>query len=52
MATGYEQVHTITAYLSGNEETFKRVKLDLPETGVCSINLVKSIKYMLLKKDC
>ncbi|MFJ5766387.1 NAD(P)-binding domain-containing protein [Lysinibacillus sp. NPDC093210] len=40
MATGYEQVRSITSYLSGDEEASKRVELDLPETGVCSINLV------------
>ncbi|MFJ7666623.1 NAD(P)-binding domain-containing protein [Lysinibacillus sp. NPDC097195] len=40
MATGYEQVRSITAYLSGNVEASKRVELDLPETGVCSINHV------------
>lgn len=41
MATGYEQVRSIAAYLSGDEEASKRVELELPETGVCSINLVK-----------
>lgn len=40
MATGYEQVRSITAYLSGDEEASKRVELELPETGVCSINLI------------
>ncbi|WGT41634.1 NAD(P)-binding domain-containing protein [Lysinibacillus sp. 1 U-2021] len=40
MATGYEQVRSITAYLSNDEEASKRVELDLPETGVCSVNLV------------
>ncbi|PIJ98167.1 NAD(P)-binding domain-containing protein [Lysinibacillus sphaericus] len=40
MATGYEQVRSIAAYLSGDEEASKRVELELPETGVCSINLV------------
>jgi len=40
MATGYEQVRSIIAYLSGDEEASKRVELELPETGVCSINLV------------
>lgn len=40
MATGYEQVRSITAYLSGDEEASKRVELELPETGVCSVNLV------------
>ncbi|WP_025115253.1 NAD(P)-binding domain-containing protein [Lysinibacillus fusiformis] len=39
MATGYEQVRSITAYLTGDEEASKRVELELPETGVCGINL-------------
>ncbi|WP_036116960.1 NAD(P)-binding domain-containing protein [Lysinibacillus sphaericus] len=42
MATGYEQVRSITAYLSGDEEASQRVELELPETGVCSINLVNN----------
>ncbi|WP_391118356.1 NAD(P)-binding domain-containing protein [Psychrobacillus sp. L3] len=40
MATGYEQVRSIVAYLSGDFVSAKKVELDLPETGVCSINLV------------
>ncbi|TQR20660.1 NAD(P)-binding domain-containing protein [Psychrobacillus vulpis] len=39
MATGYEQVRSIVAHLSGDFESAKKVELDLPETGVCSINL-------------
>lgn len=39
MATGYEQVRSITAYLTGDKEASKRVELELPETGVCGINL-------------
>ncbi|WP_342512441.1 NAD(P)-binding domain-containing protein [Sporosarcina sp. FSL K6-1522] len=39
MATGYEQVRSITAYLAGDIEASKRVELELPETGVCSVNL-------------
>ena len=39
MATGYEQVRSIVAYLTGDYESAKRVELDLPETGVCSINV-------------
>ncbi|SCY34157.1 MULTISPECIES: NAD(P)-binding domain-containing protein [unclassified Lysinibacillus] len=39
MATGYEQVRSITAYLAGNEEASQRMELELPETGVCSSNL-------------
>lgn len=36
MATGYEQVRSIAAYLDGDIEGANRVELDLPETGVCS----------------
>ncbi|MCR8630147.1 NAD(P)-binding domain-containing protein [Paenibacillus radicis (ex Xue et al. 2023)] len=38
MATGYEQVRSIVAYLAGDYESALKVELDLPETGVCSIN--------------
>ena len=36
LATGYEQVRSIAAYLAGDIEASRRVELDLPETGVCS----------------
>lgn len=39
MATGYEQVRSVVAYLTGDFESAKNVELDLPETGVCSTNL-------------
>ena len=39
MATGYEQVRSIVAYLTGDLVSAKNVELDLPETGVCSVNL-------------
>jgi hypothetical protein len=39
VATGYEQVRSIVAYLSGDVEKAKKIELDLPETGVCSTNL-------------
>lgn len=39
MATGYEQVRSIVAHLTGDFESARKVELDLPETGVCSINL-------------
>ena len=39
MATGYEQVRSIVAHLTGDFDSAKKVKLDLPETGVCSVNL-------------
>lgn len=40
MATGYEQVRSIVAHLTGDFESAKKVELDLPETGVCSVSLV------------
>lgn len=36
MATGYEQVRSITAFLAGDEASANRVELSLPETGVCN----------------
>jgi thioredoxin reductase len=36
MATGYEQVRSVVAALSGDWEAARKVELDLPETGVCS----------------
>lgn len=38
MATGYEQVRSIVAALDGDLESARRVELDLPETGVCSVD--------------
>ncbi|WP_430782313.1 NAD(P)-binding domain-containing protein [Actinoplanes sp. G11-F43] len=40
MATGYEQVRSIAAALAGDFDAADDVQLDLPETGVCSTNLV------------
>jgi thioredoxin reductase len=40
MATGYEQVRSVVAHLTGDEAAAKRVELELPETGVCSTNLI------------
>lgn len=39
MATGYEQVRSIIAYMDGDIEAAERVELNLPQTGVCSSNL-------------
>lgn len=36
LATGYEQVRSIVAYLVGDFEAALRTELELPETGVCS----------------
>jgi thioredoxin reductase len=40
MATGYEQVRSVAAALAGDWVAARDVQLDLPETGVCSSNLV------------
>jgi thioredoxin reductase len=42
LATGYEQVRSVVAYLTGDVEGAKEVRLQLPETGVCSVNLTSS----------
>lgn len=42
MATGYEQVRSVVAYLTGDLEAARKVELDLPETGVCSVDLNSS----------
>lgn len=36
LATGYEQVRSITAYLAGDLTAARNVELELPATGVCS----------------
>ncbi|MFD0695367.1 NAD(P)-binding domain-containing protein [Paenibacillus sp. GCM10027628] len=56
MATGYEQVRSVVAALVGDHEAAERVELELPETGVCSIQTssccepVKS-EELVLKTD-
>lgn len=40
LATGYEQVRSVVAALVGDWEAARDVQLNLPETGVCSTNLV------------
>ncbi|MEP9407568.1 FAD-dependent oxidoreductase [Peribacillus frigoritolerans] len=42
LATGYEQVRSVVAYLTGDVEGAKEVRLQLPETGVCSVNSASS----------
>lgn len=39
MTTGYEQVRSIVAGLVGDMESARKVELELPETGVCSIGV-------------
>jgi thioredoxin reductase len=42
LATGYEQVRSIVAYITGDLEGAKEVHLELPETGVCSANIISN----------
>ncbi|MBG0566603.1 FAD-dependent oxidoreductase [Actinoplanes aureus] len=40
LATGYEQARSVVAALAGDWEAARDVQLDLPETGVCSSDLL------------
>ncbi|MEW7280294.1 NAD(P)-binding domain-containing protein [Aquimarina sp. 2201CG1-2-11] len=44
MATGYEQVRSVVAYMAGDVEAAERVELNLPETGVCSTDFATNEK--------
>ncbi len=44
LATGYEQVRSIAAYLTGDYEAADRIELHLPETGVCSTDFILDTK--------
>jgi hypothetical protein len=39
LATGYEQVRSVVAALSGDQAAADQVRLELPETGVCTSTL-------------
>ncbi len=39
LATGYEQVRSVTAALAGDRQAADTVQLELPETGVCSSDI-------------
>jgi thioredoxin reductase len=39
MATGYEQVRSVAAFIDGDLDAARKVELDLPETGVCSTDI-------------
>ncbi|NLP82761.1 NAD(P)-binding domain-containing protein [Microbacterium sp. CFH 90308] len=39
LATGYEQVRSVTAWLAGDAASASNVELVLPATGVCSTNI-------------
>jgi hypothetical protein len=38
MATGFEQARSVVAAIAGDMQAADRVELDLPETGVCSLD--------------
>ncbi|RVB48737.1 flavoprotein [Mesorhizobium sp. M7A.F.Ca.CA.001.06.1.1] len=40
MVTGYEQVRSVVADIAGDSEAAREVRLVLPETGVCSADVV------------
>ena len=42
MATGYEQVRSVVAFIAGDYAAADDVRLVLPETGVCSIGVSPS----------
>ncbi len=52
MATGYEQVRSVIAHLAGDEKAAKKVELDLPETGVCSVNLKSKTSCCTTNSSC
>ncbi|MDP9190345.1 MAG: NAD(P)-binding domain-containing protein [Acidobacteriota bacterium] len=37
LATGYEQVRSVAAYIAGDYAAAREVLIDLPETGVCNV---------------
>lgn len=39
LATGYEQVRSVAAYIAGDYAAARDVLLDLPETGVCTVTI-------------
>lgn len=43
LATGYEQVRSIAAALAGDMAAADDIRLELPETGVCSANLPAAV---------
>jgi hypothetical protein len=40
MATGYEQVRSVVAHIAGDRAAADDVRLVLPETGVCSTDIL------------
>jgi len=42
MATGFEQARSVVAAIAGDLQVADRVELDLPETGVCGLNVAEA----------
>jgi thioredoxin reductase len=42
LATGFEQVRSVAAYLAGDRAAAEDVRLVLPETGVCSVSYART----------
>ena len=52
MATGYEQVRSIVAYINGDIEASEKVELELPDTGVCSSGVSKNGRQPIAIGGC
>jgi hypothetical protein len=52
MATGYEQVRSIVAALTGDWESAEKVELELPETGVCNVGTAPSVSNATKSSCC
>lgn len=51
LLTGYEQVRSIAAHLSGNQAAADDVWLVLPETGVCNATLEGGAGWCVLQRS-
>ncbi|CAN7660335.1 hypothetical protein LJR129_005189 [Acidovorax sp. LjRoot129] len=52
MATGYEQARSVVAALAGDWAAADEVQLDLPQTGVCSVDLAATLQTPALASSC
>ena len=48
LATGYEQVRSVTAWLAGDTASASKVELVLPATGVCSTDVERRRRMLLV----
>jgi thioredoxin reductase len=52
LATGYEQARSVVAALAGDWEAARDVRLELPETGVCSTNFAVDADNRITDSGC